>query len=453
MVSTGAAAPENRRFAADQLDEAHPSPPEAAHLVDRADPFAEEAIDHLRRCLTALGHPWRRARSKLHLRKLWWWHARHDDDPAREGLIVAKAPCGLRRLLESRVTGPDRSTPRREVGSLHAACADDGGRRNFPSVSQSVWQRPVTVELTLLAGQLSTLWAAPEHRPLLMTRSGAFGPSTSTASATSSRSLSRVCRPSCSTPRVGGSCAAWQRGAEANRLWSTSHDGSPTCWFGRRAWANPARPDAALATVADALIDLAVSIQPSLRGSRLVAMVDPSGLLSPPLVGARFEGLDASLAEVETAVARIGSGWPEGSPPWRAIAVHACRWSDRLRPDERAIVWSYLAHSRRGLRPGRDGHLNHLDGLAQTAGAFEAADGELAPSSGEPMADACSVTDQSPSSRRAFIQSSPGSCPKGWLRDIQLRTHRLAEGDESGLLLAVGADCIGAVVVVPAHTA
>jgi len=91
--------------------------------------------------------------------------------------------------------------------------------------------------------------------------------------------------------------------------------------------------------------------------------------------------------------------------------------------------------------------------LAQTAGAFEAADGELAPSSGEPMADACSVTDQSPSSRRAFIQSSPGSCPKGWLRDIQLRTHRLAEGDESGLLLAVGADCIGAVVVVPDHTA
>lgn len=43
--------------------------------------------------------------------------------------------------------------------------------------------------------------------------------------------------------------------------------------------------------------------------------------------------------------------------------------------------------------------------------------------------------------------------PEGWLLDLAIRKLRVHETDEFGLLVATGADCAGAVEVVPEHPA
>lgn len=43
--------------------------------------------------------------------------------------------------------------------------------------------------------------------------------------------------------------------------------------------------------------------------------------------------------------------------------------------------------------------------------------------------------------------------PEGWLRAVALSKLRIAEDDELGLLLALGADCAGAVEIIPADAA
>jgi len=42
--------------------------------------------------------------------------------------------------------------------------------------------------------------------------------------------------------------------------------------------------------------------------------------------------------------------------------------------------------------------------------------------------------------------------PEGWLRGLAVRKLRVDESDEFGLLVATGADCAGAVEVVPDHS-
>jgi len=42
--------------------------------------------------------------------------------------------------------------------------------------------------------------------------------------------------------------------------------------------------------------------------------------------------------------------------------------------------------------------------------------------------------------------------PEGWLLDLAVRKLRVHETDEFGLLVATGADCAGAVEVVPDHS-
>lgn len=131
------------------------------------------------------------------------------------------------------------------------------------------------------------------------------------------------------------------------------------------AFVAPGEPDAAeVARLLDLFCVEPVAETVRWWAWRHCAALDPEGRFLPAAIAAQVAAVPAD-AEPRAVYrpSRLAAGWPEGSPPWRVIALATCEWTARqIDAERRYDVWAGLVDWSSGVVWGRDGIVNHHEG-------------------------------------------------------------------------------------------